>query len=128
MNNIDVLKAHYAASASKDLDGMLAPLSDQVAWTEMAGFPYAGTFHGPNGVKENVFFRIGADWDGYNAIPDQYIDGGHTVAVTGVYSGTYKATGKHMEARFVHVWTFEQGKAIKFEQYTDTHKVRQAMQ
>ena len=127
MSNVDILKAHYAASARKDIAGMLAPFDPHVEWTEMAGFPYAGTYHGPEGVKENVFFRIGAEWDGYDALPDAFIDGGDTVAVTGLYQGTYKATGKFMQARFVHVWTFQDGRAVKFEQFTDTLKVREAM-
>ena len=127
MSNVDILKSHYAASARKDIDAMVAPFDPHVEWTEMAGFPYAGTYHGPEGVKENVFFRIGAEWDGYDALPDAFIDGGDTVAVTGLYQGTYKATGKFMQARFVLVWTFQDGRAVKFEQFTDTLKVREAM-
>lgn len=129
MSNVDTLKAHYAASARKDLEGMLAPLDSQVAWTEMEGFPYRGTFYGPQGVAQNVFARIGAEWDGYDATPDQYIDGGDTVAVTGLYTGTNKSTGRYFRGRFVHVWHFNaQGKVDRFEQFTDTLLAYRAMQ
>lgn len=38
-SNLQIIAAHYAASARGDLAGMLADLSPQAAWTEMAGFP-----------------------------------------------------------------------------------------
>jgi ketosteroid isomerase-like protein len=46
MSAADVIRAHYAASARGDLDGMLAPLAADATWTEAAGFPYAGTYTG----------------------------------------------------------------------------------
>ena len=44
------------------------------------------------------------------------------------YGGTYKATGKSFKAPFAHVWKFENGKAISFQQYTDTAVQLRAMQ
>lgn len=34
--------------------------------------------------------------------------------------GPYKATGKSFKAPFAHVWKFQGGKAVSFQQYTDT--------
>ena len=42
----------------------------------MAGFPYAGTYHGPDAVVENVFARIGSEWDGFRFDLDEVVDGG----------------------------------------------------
>lgn len=36
MNNVDVVKQHYAASDRGDLEGMLGPLAADVVWTEAA--------------------------------------------------------------------------------------------
>ena len=49
------------------------------------------------------------------------------VVAFGVYSGTYRPTGKHMQARFVHHWQLRDGQVVRFEQYTDTALVRAAM-
>ena len=46
--NIDIVRAHYAASAQGNIDEMMANVSAQVRWTEMAGFPCAGTWVGPH--------------------------------------------------------------------------------
>jgi ketosteroid isomerase-like protein len=124
---LQTIQDHYAASANGDLAGMLAPLSPEVSWTEMAGFPYAGTFVGPDAVRAGVFERIAAEWEGYQAVPEHYVSDGREVVAFGTYSGTYRATGKPMVARFVHHWTFAGGAVVRFEQYTDTHLVASAL-
>ncbi len=124
---LEVIKAHYAASDRGDLEGMMAPLAEDAQWTEMAGFPYGGTYIGPDSVKENVFARIDAEWEGYTAeLTDFVADDTHVVAF-GHYSGTFKATGKYFKARVAHYWTVEDGKVVRFEQFTDTALVAEAL-
>lgn len=127
MSAFDVVRDHYAASDRGDLDAMLAPLGPDAAWTEMAGFPYAGTYHGPDGVRAGVFMRIGEDWDGYRFDLDELVDGGDVIVGIGTYSGTCKATGKSMRARVAHVWRLENDVVVAFEQFADTLLVDRAM-
>ena len=127
MSNLDIVRAHYAASAQGDIAGMMAHVSPQVRWTEMAGFPCAGTWVGPQAVAENVFAVLGRDWIGYRFELQSLIDGGEHIVGLGSYHGTYRATGKAMQARVAHVWRLEGGKVVAFEQFTDTLLVRQAM-
>ena len=60
------------------------------------------------------------EWEGFAAKPEQFFDAGETIIVTGRYSGVYRATGKSIDAQFAHLWTVEAGKALRFQQYTDT--------
>lgn len=124
---LQIIQDHYRASARGDLAGMLAPLAPDVEWIEMAGFPYAGTYRGPDAVAAGVFGRIAAEWSDYQAAPDSYVAQGRTVVAFGHYSGTYKATGRSMRVRFVHYWTLDGDRVVRFEQFTDTHLFRQAM-
>lgn len=128
MNHYEIIKAHYAASDKKDIAGMLAPLADDAQWTEMAGFPCAGTYVGPDAVLKNVFQVLGREWADYNFTLERLVDGGDTIIGIGTYTGIYKKTGKAMRARVVHVWDLEDDKVKKFEQFTDTLLVDQAMQ
>ncbi|MEU7143409.1 nuclear transport factor 2 family protein [Nocardia sp. NPDC046473] len=126
--DLEVITAHYAASDRGDLPGMLAPLAADVAWTEMAGFPYAGTYIGPDAVRDNVFARIAAEWDGYTAAVDEIAGAGTGIVIgIGNYSGTFRATGNWMTARFVHVWRLSAATVVRFEQFTDTAAVQAAM-
>lgn len=127
MSNADIIAAHYAASDRGDLDGMLAPLADDVSWTEAAGFPYAGTYIGQDAVAAGVFQRIQDEWDDYTVAIDEVIDGGDVVVGIGTYSGTYRATGRFFAARVAHVWRLADHRVVAFEQFTDTELVNRAL-
>ncbi|HKP83233.1 MAG TPA: nuclear transport factor 2 family protein [Pyrinomonadaceae bacterium] len=128
MSNINSIKQVYEAFAKGDVPTVLGALSPEIDWTEAEGFPYAGTYHGPRAVLEGVFMRLGSEWNGFAAIPDEFIDGGDTIVVLGKYSGAYKKTGKSFQANFAHVWKMQDGKAIRFIQYVDTLLVHRALQ
>lgn len=125
--NFDAIRSHYAGSDTKDLDAMMAPITDATAWTEMAGFPYAGTYVGRDAIIAGVFARIGAEWEGYTFTLERLVDGGATIVGIGTYSGKYRKTCKAMTARVVHVWSMEDGKVVTFEQFTDTKLVAEAI-
>ena len=127
MSNADIIREHYAASDRGDLDGMLAPFAPDVRWTEAAGFPYAGTYIGPDAVAANVFRRIQEDWDDYTVAIDEVIDAGDVVVGIGTYSGTFRRTGRFFTARVAHVWRLTDGEVVAFEQFTDTELVARAL-
>ncbi|MEO6273227.1 MAG: nuclear transport factor 2 family protein [Rhodoferax sp.] len=126
-SNYDIIKDHYAASDRKDIAGMMAEVSLEVQWTEMAGFPCAGTWVGPQAIIENVFVALGGAWDNYRFDLEYLVDGGERIVGVGTYSGVNRATGKSMQARVSHVWRLETGKVVQFEQFTDTLLVANAM-
>ena len=128
MSNLTKVQNVYEAFAKNDIFGVLGFLSSDLQWTEAEGFPYGGTYHGPKAVLEGVFMRLGSEWNGFAAVPDEFIDGGDTIVVLGKYSGTYKATGKSFQAPFAHVWKVSEGKATRFVQYVDTLLVHRALQ
>ena len=102
-------------------------MDPNISWTEAEGFPYAGTYNGPDAVLQGVFMRLGTEWDGFTVRPEDFIDGGDKIVATGTYEGKYKATGKSFRAAFAHVWTLRNGKAVAFQQHTDTAKVNEAL-
>ncbi len=125
--NYEAIRAHYAASDRKDVEGMMAPITPQTVWTEMDGFPYAGTYVGPEAIIAGVFKRIGEEWDDYAFALERLIDGGSTIVGIGTYTGAYRSTGRAMRARVTHVWDMDGGKVVRFEQFTDTELVAKAV-
>lgn len=97
------------------------------AWTEAEGFPYAGTYVGPDAIFANVFQRLASEWLDYRAEVDSYVSEGDQVVAFGVYSGTYRKTGRTMRAAFAHQCHLRDGKITRMQQYVDTHLVRQAL-
>jgi ketosteroid isomerase-like protein len=126
--NLAAIQGAYAAFAKGDVPGVLGVLDPNIAWTEAEGFPYGGTYNGPNAVLEGVFMKLGTEWEGFSAVPAELIDGGDTIVALGKYSGKYRATGKSFEADFAHIWKFRDGKVFRFIQYVDTLLVNRALQ
>jgi hypothetical protein len=124
----DSITRLYSAFARGDVPAVLAALAPDIRWTEAEGFPYGGTYVGHDAVLQNVFARLGAEWDGYAAVPQELVSSGDTVVALGEYSGTYKATGKSFRAPFVHVWKFDGDRIVSFRQHTDTAVVQRALQ
>lgn len=125
--NLEIIKAIYLGDAEQSKRHLQSALSSDVAWTEAAGFPYAGTYHGVEEVGKNVFGRIAVDWIGFRADAENFYDAGDTVIATGFYRAIYGKTGKPMEAAFAHIWTLKDGKIVKYVQHADTRKVWEAM-
>ncbi|MCB1629351.1 MAG: nuclear transport factor 2 family protein [Xanthomonadales bacterium] len=127
MSHRETIKQLYAAFARGDIPSVLGALNPQTRWTEAEGFPYGGTYVGPQAVLENVFMRLGGEWDGFSAQMAELVADGDTVVALGTYSGTFKATGKSFQAPFVHVWKFVDGQISEFIQHTDTAVVQRAL-
>ena len=123
----DVVKAHYDANDRRDMDGMLADIAPDCRWTEMAGFPCAGTYVGRDEIFRNVFVALGEMFDGYSFKLERLLDAGEDVVAIGVYNGKNKRTGKDFTARVVHVWGVAGDKIRQFEQFTDTWRVVESM-
>ena len=77
----DVVRHQYLASATGDLDALRATLAPDVEWTEMAGFPLAGTHSTPEGVTANVMEKLALVWEDWTAHDDTYVVEGENVVV-----------------------------------------------
>ena len=125
---LDVVRGLYGAFAAGDMPAVLAALSPTVRWVGAEGGPYGGVFTGPDAVLENVFAKLGDEWDGFTAAPAEYVADGATVVVLGEYSATFKATGRSFRSPFAHVWKLEDGRVVFFQQYVDTVLHRRPME
>ncbi|MFF1613826.1 nuclear transport factor 2 family protein [Amycolatopsis sp. NPDC058278] len=121
-----VVRRQYLASATGDLAALRATLAPDVEWTEMAGFPLAGTYRTPEGVTSGVMEKLAQDWDGWAAHDDTYVADGENVVVLARYTATHQATGKPLNVRVAHHFTVRGGLIVRFEQFTDTALVRDA--
>ena len=125
--NLDLIRATYEGSSDENGRNLLAVLAPDAEWTEAEGFPYAGTYVGPEAIVAGVFRRLATEWTDYSADVHTYLEDGDRVAAFGVYSGTYKATGKSMRAAFAHLYRVGDGKIVSMTQFVDALLVQQAL-
>ncbi|AVT76303.1 ketosteroid isomerase-related protein [Rhodopseudomonas palustris] len=126
-SHLDLIRRTYEGSSEENGRNLLAVLHPDVEWTEAEGFPYAGTYVGVDALMAGVFARLASEWIGYRAEVHTYLADGDRVAAFGVYSGTYKATGKTMRAAFAHLYEIQDGKIRRMTQYVDTVMVAKAL-
>jgi ketosteroid isomerase-like protein len=125
--HLELIRSTYEGASAENGKHLSAALAPDATWVEAAGFPYAGTYVGPEAIVANVFQRLATEWLDYRAEVNSYLEAGDQVVAFGFYSGTYKATGRSMRASFAHHYTLRAGKIVRMVQYVDSHMVQQAL-
>lgn len=129
-SNIQLARNLYATFARGDIPAVLAMFDPEIQWTPAEGHPYqvdGATWIGPQAVLENLFMRIGSDWDGFTVNVGELHDAGAHIVMEGRYTGTFKPSGTSVDAQVCHVLSFRDGKLISFHQYMDTAQFQTAM-
>jgi hypothetical protein len=124
---VETVRALYAAFARRDRDGILALLHPQIVWVQNAGFPNGGPHTGAVRVVDEVLARFRKEWSDWRADVRELLEAGRAIVALGAYRGTHAATGRSMTAAFAHVYWVEAGRLTRFEQYTDTRMVAEAL-
>jgi ketosteroid isomerase-like protein len=130
MDNVKLMKSLYDAFGRGDIPAVLGAMSSDIKWHQAESNPYRPSgeaWVGPDAVLNNLFMKLGAEWDGFAVHPKLFHDAGGSIIVEGRYSGTYKATGKNMDTQFCHVWDVKDAKLARFQQYVDTAKLWDVM-
>lgn len=130
MDNVNLLKNLYDAFGRGDIPTVLGTMNPDINWYQAESNPYMPSgeaWVGPNAVLNNLFMKLGAEWDAFSVHTKSFHDAGDSVIVEARYSGKYKATGKSMDTQVCHVWDVKDGKATRFQQYVDTAKLQDVM-
>src|SRR5690348_1434247 len=118
--NLDLIRPTYEKTPTETRKALRAALADDVEWTEAAGFPYAGTYVGPDAVFDGVFRRLAEEWVGYRADVHTYLADNDRVAAFDVYTDTYKTTAKTMTASFTHLYEIREDHIVRMTQIVDS--------
>jgi ketosteroid isomerase-like protein len=121
-DHAQIVRGAYDAFAKGDIPAVLALIDDRCEWYEAEHSTYwpGGPLVGPQAVLEGVFMRLGQDFDGFTVEVRRIVDAGDTILVEGRYRGRARVTGRSLDAQFAHVWDVRDGKAVRWQQYTDT--------
>ena len=122
--NLEVVRRLYAAFGRGDLEGILASLDPQVSWRTpgMPDLPTAGLRHGVPAVRE--FFGLLLDTlDIADFQPRDFLAAGDKVVVLGTSREGPKGTGRLVDFRWVHVFTFRNGRIAEFEEPADVSEL-----
>ena len=124
-----IVKRFYRLYAIKDIPSTMDLFDPQVEMHPAENFIYATgkPYVGPEAIRSNIFTRVDDDWDGFTATTEEILGAGEVVISRGRYRGTFKATGTAIDAEFVHVFRFKNGKIVMWQSYTDTAQFKEAV-
>lgn len=124
-DRLEAVRSLCAAFGSGDMDRVSAAIAN-TNWQEAEGMPYGGNYLGAGEVFENFFGRIAADVQDFSAQPDELLPAGDDRVLA---LGRYRGRGRQgeLDVAFAHLWTVQEGEIVKFVQYADTHKYREAV-
>jgi ketosteroid isomerase-like protein len=128
-SNTQVIKDAYAAFGRGDANAILGMLDDGVEWQAVKGtegvVPTAGLRRGRAEVGE-FFSQVRDSIDFHQFEPRQFVAQGDTVVALGYYSGTAKPTGRTFSADWVMVFTLNDGRVTRFQEFSDSAALVQA--
>jgi len=128
-DNVELVRGAYEAFARGEIEAVLALIDEHCEWMEAENNPWwpGGPLVGPQAVLEGVFRRMPQDFEGFSVALGRVVGLGDTVLVEGRYHATARVTGRPLDAQFAHVWDLRDGRAVRWQQYTDTLQHADAM-
>jgi hypothetical protein len=127
--NVEIVEGAYEAFNGGDMDALMGAIHEDVEWHELEGSNLGGTYHGHDEVAGNVFGPTAELYEGFQAVPDEFVDGGDTIVVLGSYQGTVTETGSSIDGiPFAHVLGVTDGRISSFTNYTDTQLFARAFE
>jgi uncharacterized protein len=122
--NVETVRTAYEAFMRGDLAGVASYFAEDVEWESPDSLPNGGLVSGRDGVIEN-FSQIPSYWSSFSVEPQEYIDAGEHVVVTGVQRAA--GAGGSFEARYLHLFKLSGGKVVRGEFIGDTAKARDSL-
>jgi ketosteroid isomerase-like protein len=109
VSNVQVIRDAYDCFSRGDIPTLLGLMDSDIEWSEAEGNPYQPSgkaWRGPDAIVQNLFMKIGADFDGTFVIHPK---------------------DKSLDAQFCHVFKVRDGKVTSFQQFVDTAQMQDVM-
>jgi ketosteroid isomerase-like protein len=116
--NIETVKALYAAFGRRDMGEIVKRVSPSLEIVQSSELPWGGTYRGVEGLQQ-FFGKLMAHLDNRGLPIERYLDAGDHVVAIGRTQGTVKANGKQFDVPLAHVWQIRDGRAVRFSPCID---------
>ncbi len=123
--NVDVVMACFALFGKGDLEGILQYINPDGEVIESPTMPDAQTFHGHEGFITAIGHWSG-EFDDFQVEIERLIDAGDTVITFVRQVARGKHSGVPVETRVGNVYTFRNGRILRWEMFVPPEKALEA--
>jgi ketosteroid isomerase-like protein len=124
--NVEVVRAMYAAFARRDRRTLLSHLDPAMRVYDRPVHPEAAVYEGPEG-----FLRFAeSDWDAFDEVtyePQDFVESGEYVVVPIMQGGRGKGSALGIEEGIVNVWKLRAGKCVELRNYSTIDEALEAV-
>ncbi len=126
--NINLAKKFYYAIPRQDFETVRTVFDPNIEWIlpKMANL-FGGTYRGADAVFRDVIRPAFAKFDNFRAEMTHFFDVADHVIAIGTFHGRSRETGKELNAPAAAVWTFQDGKAVRYQAFHDVAKWGEAL-
>jgi ketosteroid isomerase-like protein len=117
---VEELYRFFRQQAVERLDQLCAP---SIIWQQNSGFPGEGTYQSPKAVFSKVNKAFNHAWKDWSFDIEHVLDAGNDVVVLGYFSGSKRENDENFKLAASHVYSFCDGKVIKFQQFTNQQRL-----
>jgi ketosteroid isomerase-like protein len=123
-----IVESFYDAMERRDYAALDQILDSGVEWNSAENFIYAARnpYVGKEAVM-GILRQIEQDWEKFTLVHAETMVVSEIAIIRGRYRGKFKVTGFELDAEFVHVLRFRDGKLVMGQTYTDTAQFRDAV-
>ena len=121
----DLIRRAYERFAQRDIAAILDLFDPGIEFYQTEELPWGGIYRGIPEVRD-FFARLLQSIDS-RVESREIISAGDRVVIIARLHGIALATARPFDLTAVHVWTFRDGKAVRFEVYIDTPGMLRAL-
>ncbi|MFT6113530.1 MAG: ketosteroid isomerase-like protein [Oleispira sp.] len=119
MKHNDVVEELYRCIRQQDVECFKQLCSPSILWQQNSGFAGDGTNQSPTAVLTKIYKAFNYEWKHWSFVIDRILDAGDDVVVLGYFNGSNRENNERFELAASHVYSFSNGKVIKFQQFID---------
>jgi ketosteroid isomerase-like protein len=123
--DVEKIEELYRAHDRRDLKSVLLLMAPEVEVIQSEELPWGGHYHGHDGVRQ--FLAALTQHVDSRVLIERLIDAGDRVVAIGRTVGKTRARQLEFDIPVVHVWTFSEGRIIRFEPYIENHTLLAAL-
>ena len=121
--NVEIALTIFDAYTRRDFDAALALMDPEVEAHNPPEVPEAAIHRGREAVRRDWEQTLEL-FDDFSVELEEYFDLGEDLLVYLLYRGRSRGSRAEVVAPMAHVWTFRNGKVIRFRQFLDRAEAR----
>ena len=128
LTNTQTVQRCFSLFQDGNIPELLNELTDDIKWSTPGPreIPWAGDREGKKAVGD-FFNKVNQNLEFLRFEPREFIEQGNKVVALGNWEAKVKSTGKTAKGDWAMAFWLKDGKAWRFQEYSDTYEIVQAL-